>query len=62
MYRAIAELTLDGTRYAPGQVVDVQAIDARTVARLVEQRRLIVAVPPVNPGCQLPEPAKRKSA
>lgn len=57
MYQAITELTLDGVHYVPGQVVDVRALDARTVARLVEQRRLIVAaLPPVT------EPARRKAA
>lgn len=54
MYKAINEFVLDGVPYKPGQTVDVSGIDPRTVARLVEQRNLMVA--PVAPD------AKRKAA
>lgn len=41
MYKSINALLLDGVQYFPGQHVDVSGIDPRTVARLVEQRKLI---------------------
>jgi hypothetical protein len=45
MYSAISDLLLNGVRYTPGQSVDVTGLDARTIARLVEQRRLISMAP-----------------
>lgn len=63
MYRAIGELLLDGVRYQPGQIVDMGGIDARTVTRLVEQRRILFAsvTPDVPPPAPVAEP-KRKAA
>jgi len=59
MYSALSDLLLNGVRYAPGQAVEIAGLDARTIARLVEQRRLIFMAPAPAPDSK---PARKTAA